>query len=528
MINSICVKSQSYLITPFDDGSFSVNDSYNGQEIILLDHQIKWGIDGESSRSEFIKLKRTQLAYFVYAPKNAPPTTLWVFQPINDVMNPKIAKVLYDILKLRDCQDKLTATCKYKRSLERIKILKELNPEVQPEIEKLFLAVKRDYFLAQMEYERELYLIEKQVKKQFNENINDYKHLDPQKVFECFLDITKAYYQVQKKEKKSNLEPYKCLTAAITHDFSDDPIASAKAYLQLLTEDLPNAFSCIEKIRTILDKTSDPYAFINVLEKIDRDLLICLLRTKEDPHLDKLLLQKDAIRMKFEKSLDKIKNHPDQQRPTPSCFICFALEDDVTHWLSKTFVPDLERVGIRPVFGPWHLSHSDSLNEFQSKIRNTDLALIICTPRLKDICENRLEKHTEGITGSAQEIRVVQERFNDKDKHNTITLVHLKGERIANIPTAILAPNFSTQFTILDESTKENVFSYYSKAFRLFACLKEFKDVKGNIPEDRSSKIANKLEQDFYSEVQEILKGNINEEEVKIWREELQRSKEII
>lgn len=226
-------------------------------------------------------------------------------------------------------------------------------------------------------------------------------------------------------------------------------------------------------------------ALAHLLEHFNKDWLFKLYDKTKSPELLAILGQKIEIRREFERSLTRLSlNATTAQRP--SCFICFALEPDVSSWLEKVFVPDLELVDVDPVFCLKQFGPGKELNAFQAMIRTTSKVVVVCTPRLKQFC---VERQTSP-TGSAQEIRLAKERYNDKEKYETIFPIFLKGERQEVLPDPFFEPILGT---VLNQN-EDGVLSYYSHAFELFAGIRGV---------ERSE--ARKIKDGFFNKVETIL-----------------------
>src|SRR4029077_14181025 len=123
---------------------------------------------------------------------------------------------------------------------------------------------------------------------------------------------------------------------------------------------IPNKTQCVQKLEQLLSKEIKKGGdeFFDFLENLDRSLLVTLCARENNRILNDLLLQKDAVRMYFEKCLSIIQKEESMRElkdksDRPTCFVCFALEKSVEDWLKKIFVPDLERTGVEPIFSPW-------------------------------------------------------------------------------------------------------------------------------------------------------------------------------
>lgn len=512
-MKSITSIFDSYQIIPiFNQENPSIKVSKDEQETIFSGPQIKWGITSTGKSSDFININPSELVFFVYSPKNNPPTNLWVFKKIDDFNDLQIVEAQKLFLRatslssnmegIENSKNKNTvyinqkdsidsyekAIIKYKKSIEK---LEKENIVKNEGINNLILLIKRDLFFLQMDYERDLYLKTQELKKIFDESIKNYRKIhfnDAKKMFTCCVQF------IQAKIEEKNSARY--LTRAIIHEVLDQPFFALEAYLLTLSQDIDNADICIKKIKDLItnEKKKKNESFFDFLENLDRDLLVALYSKTKDPLFERLLFEKDITRIYFEKSLEIVQEK--SIRKGKNCFICFALETNVENWLTKVFVPDLKKMGIEPIYGPWHLAHGGSLNSFQSKIRDSDLALIIGTPRLKDICTERF-KEERAITGSAQEIQIAQERYNDADKNGTIFTLTLHGKRKDCIPTPMLESIFTGKLEVTEEK-EGDLYDYYSKAFRIFACL-----AKMNWPEPGKS--AGELKEAFVKAAGEIV-----------------------
>ena len=192
------------------------------------------------------------------------------------------------------------------------------------------------------------------------------------------------------------------------------------------------------------------------LEKIDRG---CLEKLAQEGEVGQtLLLQLDAVHVAFEGSLAQIKALSPQPKE-PTCFVCFALEPDVNRWLEHTFVPDLDCVGIKPLFCFRDLVVGKDLISFEELIRTADQAAIICTPLLKQKCEER----ELAPIGVAQEIRIAKERYGDSSKAGTNYLIYFNSEPDSACPSPVFSPSFYAKCTASN---------YYLNLFEAFATMK--------------------------------------------------------
>jgi NB-ARC domain len=173
--------------------------------------------------------------------------------------------------------------------------------------------------------------------------------------------------------------------------------------------------------------------------------------------------------------------------------------------MARTLVPDLDRMGIKPLFCFKDLGVRKDLNGFQYLIRRADQVIIVCTPELKKKCDER----KKAPTGVALKIRLAQERYNNPDKYKTIFLLYVKGDRKSVCPWVFIEPILGTKFTYLEKSTEASALSYYSSAFELLGGMRK-------IPREQSRKI----KEDFLKKVSLVLKGEADMTRLKRWREE--------
>lgn len=284
-------------------------------------------------------------------------------------------------------------------------------------------------------------------------------------------------------------------SSSSSQDHDEQPIlpppahATVSSGLRTLSGE-PRLEEVFEAVRLARAKKESPIqALSHLLEHFNKDWLFKLYGQTKSPQLLTILGQKIEIRQEFENSLRLLASKSTTTQ-RPSCFICFALESDVSAWLEKVFVPDLELVYVDPVFCLKQFGPGKELNAFQAMIRTTDKVVVICTPLLKQSC---FERQTSP-TGVAQEIRLAKERYNDREKFETIFPVFLKGERKEVLPDSFFEPILGT---VLNENGNV-VWSYYAQAFELFAGIRGI---------ERSE--ARKIKESFFQTVQTILEKKV-------------------
>ena len=261
----------------------------------------------------------------------------------------------------------------------------------------------------------------------------------------------------------------------------------------------------------------DPFGEAHFLEKLDREWVQTLLTKTQDPlnktRLEHLLLQKDSIRKAFEESLQRLSAQSPQKKP-PTCFICFAIENDMGQWLENTFVPDLDKMGIVPLFCFTQFGPGRALNRFQSLIRFADSVVIMCTPELKKKCDERVDNPT----GAAMEVFLATGRSAESEKWKTIYPVYLKGSYPDLCPHPYFEQHLGVNFTVFGNSTPSKLYSYYADAFELFGSIRAI---------DRSQSRAAKRA--FLHEVQRILQEkNLDKEAAQKWLAEAPARKKAI
>lgn len=319
---------------------------------------------------------------------------------------------------------------------------------------------------------------------------------------EEFLESLLGYF---KQEKCRTALDFFVQAIVFEVQWNQNPLRAIENYFHLFNwhferENYDSCLFCIQKIFNLTKTLEDPFATANILERLNRSQIESLCAKTHSPEFQRILLQKDAVRMTFEQFLTELA----PQGQNPECFICFMFEKDVTPWLEHALVPDLDLVGVKPVFCLERLGPGKELNAFQSLGRHQDRVIVVCTPHAKNECLKR-EKSPIGM---AQEIRLIRERYNDPKLYETIYPIYLKGEREKACPSDFFEPILGTRFTCLERSTNASVFSYYSPAFELFGALKGI-----------SRRLIRRKREEFLMRTQQILHdGQIDIARLEIWR----------
>ncbi|MCB1073700.1 MAG: tetratricopeptide repeat protein, partial [Chlamydiia bacterium] len=350
-----------------------------------------------------------------------------------------------------------------------LKLQKNINGRTE-ELEEAICQLKKERDTRGWEKNHTLYLPNEE-QRLFKEQLDAYEdEEDMVGCFEALLNVEEKY------------SPYHHFLSAIVHEEKEDYNSAIQDYISLADENNPNAKACIEKAY---------------------NLLLTALEKSEDSNL---LDRRDRVTMAFEKYLDFLSKESPQEN-APTSFVCFNVsEGDIAKWLKKIFVPDLDRVGVKPIFCSRDLNVGQDLSSFQELARNADQVVVVCTPELKE----KYEERKKAPVGLAQEIRIIKERYNDEDKANTIFPIYLKGSRKEACPTAYFEPIFGTKFN--NAATDVSQFHYFLNAFELFASMR-------NIERETATSIRDA----FLREMKTILTEEVNKEEIEKWRSEKEK-----
>ena len=269
------------------------------------------------------------------------------------------------------------------------RFIKKNNSNIQ-EVETEINRLQKELFEFNLPYAMDLYLTSIEDQNSFKKNLSLLENE------ENFSSLMFKLTENLPEEQGSLVDNFTC---AYVYESLNKPKRAAQHYLYLSQQYIDNAnpslsAKCLKKAETLIkEKTeaSDPFPMANFLERLDRNLLEQFLKNSPNndaniEYLEKTLLKKDAIRIAFEKYLHGLeKLSPKIDKPT--CFICFNVEEeDVNKWLENTLVPDLDRIGIKPIFCFSDLGPSKELSAFQGLIRQSNLVIVICTPLLKKKC----------------------------------------------------------------------------------------------------------------------------------------------
>jgi tetratricopeptide (TPR) repeat protein len=455
--------------------------------------EIKCGIRGESSHAEFAlkidQLARENIAIYSYSSKEI--LQIWMFEAVKAAAPLiKQAKVALEDAKLSHPSKTVDYYQKALKNFSTALKIQENQQGATTELSGIISELQKTVFLLNVKKEAPLYLLPSEVD-EFNSAIDMYQDQDAEDIFSSLSNYLDTF--------EEPLASHLHLLKALVQEHDGNSIQAAQSYLHLARQQ-PNPYSSLIKAMELVKASSDPFAIPHFLEKLDRKWLLQTISVH--PELKDWLQQKDAIRMEFENYLALL-NHHSLKIQAPTCFICFDIEEaDVANWIEHILVPDLDTIGIKPVFCLRDFGTGKELNPFQGLIRGADQVIVICTPHLKQKCDAR----KKAPTGVAQEIRLCIERYNDADKYETIFPLYLKGDRKLSCPSVFLEPILGTRFTSFDKSTESSVFSYYASAFELFGRMRGIQ-----------RETSRKMKDEFLDSVKQILTGKINRKELEEW-----------
>lgn len=252
--------------------------------------------------------------------------------------------------------------------------------------------------------------------------------------------------------------------------------------------DEPSLKEVVEAISRAKKAKGNPTeALAHLLEHFNKGWLFKLYEKTKNRELLIILCQKIEIRDEFERSLKEL-SWKSTAPKTPSCFICFAPEHDVSSWIKEFFVPDMELADVNPIFHVEELSRSNERNAFQAMLRSSERVIVISTPQLVDLYSDLQENPTQ----VNKEIQIALEP--DRDKQNPFSETSLwtkEHQKVEDLPPLFFDPSLKTFLVNRDEITQ----SYYAKALELFATIRGIEDSE-----------ASKVKESFFKTVETILK----------------------
>ncbi|MBP7073889.1 MAG: NACHT domain-containing protein [Rhabdochlamydiaceae bacterium] len=472
---------------------------------------VKFGILGNYEQTDFInqlqstlqKLPETDLVKriatvfndyvaVVFYPNKGFCTEMWVFESFQ-LATPHITRAR-STLKKADSIEKLRKALNCFR--EALKIQKHVGGNVL-ELENAILEVSKKLFVQQNQYYPNDYLAIPDEIARYHETIKDFQ--TQENIFEALLTFVD-----NSPEQSRSAASY--LLKAISHEFLSQPLLAADNFAVLFEKNLHHpqvALNCLKKAVSYFDQESrlDTLDYPSFLEKLNRSALMEVLEKTHDNDLQNLLNEKDAIRMVFDRMLVTLAK---QSSSAPSCFICFDPEEaEIAQWLGQILIGDLETASIHPISTLRNLSYVDDFSDFQKKIRESDHVIVVCTPSLKNKCD----QNREAPGGVAQEVRFSQERYRNPTKNREISLLYLEGDRTTACPSSFFEPVFASQYSPLDLPTKNRVFNYYNIVFELIGSIKKV-----------SNQTVHQIKSLFIEEVRKVLNQEIDQKALEEWR----------
>ncbi len=439
--------------------------------------RVVFGVLDELSPSRLLdccaqKALKNNVAIFPY-PSLEKAQEVWVFE-----VTPAAAHHLW---KAKNIHRKESSAANCQKVLTYLKTALKVQGNNQ-ELEKAILDTKKKLFLLQAESYASNYL-------SAAEKVLFLKTKEGIPVLEQLLGWIYAW--------KDEKQPHIYLMRAVVYEFLlDQPLLAADSYVSLaqVSEDT-KALECMNKACSFFKTTGPVLNYAHFLEKIDRKFLA---KFAKYPKFDSLLLQKDAIRMTFERALVLFNKLPSN----PTCFICCSpQEEDVVLWIHHALAFDLRKIGVSPIYATQDLCSTNDYKSFQEKISSADKVVIICTPELKQKCT------TDHPMGIAHEIRLVRERYDKSTLAGGISLLYLLGNRQTSCPDPFLEPIFAGQYATEDQPIEKTVFNYYEMAFELFAPMKGLSNLE-----------ALEIKECFVDAIKVILNGEISQNDVDDWR----------
>lgn len=270
------------------------------------------------------------------------------------------------------------------------------------------------------------------------------------------------------------------------------------------------AADALLEVHQLASQLPDPFAQANLLEKLDRAMLLTL--ATHDPRIEHLLLQKDWIRKCFEDHIKQLVTQSTQKKQ-PICFVCFEKDKETIDWLENIFVPDLDMAGIAPLFYFREYGPSEYIERFNCLSFFADSLVIICTPELKKKCV----EYVDNPTGCAMQISLATGRSAIAEKWKSIYPVCINGDYRDLCPHPYFQEHLAVTCTNFGNCVPTMLYSYYAGAFELIGAIRGI---------DRE--ISRKARDFFLSAAQKILREKKIEDAVQQQRvEDSNRSKDI-
>ena len=460
------------------------------ENIIFLPEKILCGVLGDEKHSKFIqKMRKLSIDLISFYPYPESETTeLWIIQGKGVVIG--LIKSARKHLKNVENAKNSDPAGNYKNAQKDINCAIQLITSSEDDKNELENAIKKiniEFFKAQQKFEKEQ-ILSPLTKTTFDVLVDQYRESDD--FLDSILKVMKVY-----SEEDSSFH----LTQAIANKVLGNVFLSAKSYLYL-AENTNKSELCINEIKRLLDenKKGKFEEYINFLETIDRNRIQKLFNHTQNEYISALLLQKDAIKVEFEKSLKIMKAEPSSRKDLTCYLICPDDEYEVNKWIDCMFAPHLTLIGIQVICKFWNLSYGGNPKQFIQNARTAGLTIVICTPSMKKACS--LNQGTNTL-----EIQMTENRLEEVGKIGTTFIIVLNGEKKDCLPSPILEPIHEAQLQTINAS------KYYSTIFPLLAALKGLAT---------PNKKGNAIKELFLEEIKEIiLENKINEKEITSWRQ---------
>ena len=274
---------------------------------------IKCGILGKTPHDlliqKIVQLAREKIKDHIAVccyPSQGPPTEVWVFEAIHGAA--LWIKKAKENLKQVDSEKEEKAIDCLQEALQNFKTALNIQKNQEgniAELDSVILHFKKELLLQQIKRDLPLYLSSEQEKEAFNKVIDLYKEED---LFSGLSEYLKAF-------DESTFSPCQLFLSALMDEHFDRPLSAIQNYLHL-AEHHPDPRPCFKKAEELVKQSikSDPFALPQFLEKLARNKLIELRQTPYPENLERLLLQKDAVRMTFEKCLTTLNQHSPQKK----------------------------------------------------------------------------------------------------------------------------------------------------------------------------------------------------------------------
>jgi hypothetical protein len=246
------------------------------------------------------------------------------------------------------------------------------------------------------------------------------KYTSPSKEEEYYA-LAKSYEMLGNKEKSA--EYY--VKLGEYHEANNDFVRAENVYNKAI-EVYPAGRQAYVNLSQMFAKLGKSYKAMGVLKTGKNN------KAQLENEITALKLRMDLIRKNFEEEIQTITKQSKLSKEI-DCFICYSWEGDIKRFLREDLVGDLNLAGIKVWVDFQALSGGgEDLIKFEEKIRQAQYVIVIETPKVKQGWANyRDGKQNRWV---AFELEVMTNRFNDKDKNETIIPLMYKGDIYTSIP----------------------------------------------------------------------------------------------